>query len=47
VIHHWKNQPGKVTIMNKTAKNFNWDKKSQTLTIQFSWLQQTLTIDVQ
>ena len=47
VIHNWQSKPTNVLISKKTANNVSWNKKAQTLTVNFTWQHQDLTIDVQ
>jgi len=47
VIHNWQSKPTNVMISNTTANNVSWNKQAQTLTVNFTWQHQDLTIDVQ
>lgn len=47
VIHNWQSQPSNVMVGKEKAKNINWNKKTQTLTVKFNWHHQDLTLDVQ
>ena len=47
VIHNWQSQPTKVMVGKKKTKNISWNKKAQTLTVEFNWQHQDLTLDVQ
>lgn len=47
VIHNWQRNPTNVLLSNQAASNVSWDKKAQTLTVNFTWQHQDLTIKVQ
>ncbi|GAA6171655.1 glycoside hydrolase family 31 protein [Colwellia sp. KU-HH00111] len=47
VIHNWQNSPAKVMLNNKVINDLSWDKTTRTLTVNFVWQHQDLTLNVQ
>ena len=45
-IHNWPSRPTKLLIGGKKATQLNWNKKTQTLVVEFPWQHQALTIDI-
>ena len=47
VIHHWQTKPSKVMVGTRPADNIAWNQETKTLTVNFAWQHQPLTLSIQ
>lgn len=46
VLHNITEQPKKILLNNKRVKNTQWQRKNNTLTVEFTWQHQPLTLTI-